>query len=168
VNADAGGCDPISVDPDRAAARLVVATVLPVPAAQLWRAVTDPHVISTWFEPTEPVPVVAGRDRPEWRIRFTDDGQPHVKTARLLEVEPGQNYVIEWLDPGCPDSVLVVRVSELRPAGAPGRESRLELEHREVPAELFDGYVEGWPDYVRGLRRKLSTPIRPGAGRWKS
>lgn len=152
----------MSVDPDRPAARLVVAAVLPVSLSMLWRAVTDPQVISTWFEPTEPVSVENDRDRPEWRIRFTDDGQPHVKTARLLAVVPGRSYTIEWLDPGYPDSVLAVRVTEQLLTAAPGQWSRLELEHREVPADLFDGYVEGWPGYVSSLRNHLNTPLWAG------
>jgi uncharacterized protein YndB with AHSA1/START domain len=70
--------------------------------------------------------------------------------GRYLEVEPPHRLLISWghagsdrLPPGA--STVEVRLS---PAGGG---TRVEIEHRDLPADLRAGFGRGWPHFLARL-----------------
>ena len=70
--------------------------------------------------------------------------------GRYLEVEPPHRLLISWghagsdrLPPGA--STVEVRLS---PAGGG---TQVEIEHRDLPADLRAGFGRGWPHFVQRL-----------------
>jgi hypothetical protein len=122
-------------------------------AGTLWRAVTEPEAISTWFETCRPV---AGH---RYSLRFEDElGRPYVKFATPLHCErraDGGSYRFLLEDEGFCDSTIEVRVT--------GADSRCEfvLRHDGPDAELAEGYRIGWADYVDRLERQVTREDAP-------
>jgi uncharacterized protein YndB with AHSA1/START domain len=104
---------------------------------------TDPEAIVRWmgdYALLEPTP--GGR--------FTVDVQGAPIRGRFLELQPPHRLVISWgyagsdrLPPGA--STLEIRLTAERGG------TRVEIEHRDLPADQVPGHSSGWQHYTARL-----------------
>lgn len=118
-------------------------------AEHLWACVTEPVVISEWFEDCRRVAPAA------YRLTFREqDSTAYTKTVEIQDCRAGR-YAATWLEPDAHPSSLVVEHDG----------DGLCLTHTEVPAELFHGYRVGWTRYLWALVSYLeANPAGPGPG----
>ena len=87
-------------------------------------------------------------------LHFPDDaGGVHTKVAQVQGCEAEQFRLrLLWLDPGYPDSRLVVSVVRRNEAAC-----CVILVHDLVPMALHEGYRSGWLGYLTDLVRWLGA-----------
>ena len=117
-----------------------------VPAATLWRALTEPELLAAWFMPND--------FRPEVGHRFTMttdpapmfDGTVHLE---VLEIDPPRRMVWSWKG-GPIDTIVTFNVHELGP-----RSCRLEFSQEgfKGPGAEFARF------FLRGGWKKLSPML---------
>jgi len=113
----------------------------------------DPHVVFDFFTRPEAVVRWMGEfahldPRPGGDLRVDVRGAP--VRGRYLEVEPPHRLVIAWGYAGSerhPPGSSTVEVRLIAHAGG----TRVELEHRDLPAEEAPGHATGWPHYLERL-----------------
>ncbi len=113
-----------------------------VPVDSVWRAIADPVALSGWLASTELDPTIGG----EVHLDFGDDQRVD---GRVISYEPPHKLEYTWTFTGEPDSILLF---ELGPAGD---ETRLVVEHRQLPAEQAPGYGAGWHAHLDVLVSQL-------------
>jgi uncharacterized protein YndB with AHSA1/START domain len=114
----------------------------------------EPERVFAYF--TEPEAIVRWMGdyallEPEPNGAFTLDIRGVPVRGRYLELEPPHRVVISWgyagserLPPGA--SKVEVRLTAERGG------TRVDLEHRDLPAEEAPGHVSGWAHYLERLR----------------
>ncbi len=118
----------------------------PVAPEKVWRAWTDPQVMSRWFGPGDPNAVlVADLDvRPggKYRIRFrTPDGEEHEVGGRYEVVEPPHRLVYSWAWHSTPERVSRVAITLRAVDGG----TDFELLHdRFFDEAARDNHRRGW------------------------
>ncbi|MEU5264610.1 SRPBCC domain-containing protein [Amycolatopsis sp. NPDC021455] len=125
-------------------------------AAELWRCVTVPRIVSAWFEPCH-----RGRGG-RFEICFSGDGNAYSKYATVVDghrTAGGGRFRFRLEDEGYPDSVVEVEVTS---RGACG--SAVRLRHLDPPLSLAEGYREGWAGYLDVLARYLAGRTTGRAG----
>lgn len=135
---------------------LVVGRAIPAGIDAVWHALTTPELVGLWLTACRPV------SRSHYAFTFTEDGGPHTKHLHILQCNPRPPRPIlrgRLEDPGYDDSVVEVSLSAT-PEPFPG--TQLRLVHETPPAELVEGYLTGWRDYLDRLAEHLreTAPAR--------
>jgi uncharacterized protein YndB with AHSA1/START domain len=110
---------------------------------QVFEYFTSPEAIVRWmgdYALLQPVPGGA--------FEVDINGVP--VRGRYLEVEPPHRLLISWGHAGSdrlPPGASTVEV-RLTPAGGG---TQVEIEHRDLPADLRAGFGRGWPHFLRRL-----------------
>lgn len=138
--------------------KLEITKRLPAPAAQVFRAWTEPQMISEWFAPPPMTATVSQLDaRPggAFRIEMSDPSGPtYVVTGTFREVQNNARLVFSWRWEGSEGPETVVTV-QLNPQG---EKTELTLTHEGFPtAELRDQHVHGWSASTGQLEKLLAA-----------
>jgi len=127
------------------AVEAVTATVfVEAPPERVYEYFTKPEAIVRWmgdYALLEPTP----------QGRFTLDVRGAPVRGRYLELDPPHRLLFSWGYAGSqrlPPGASTVEVRLL----ADGAGTRVELEHRDLPAEESRGHVSGWTYYLRRLQ----------------
>jgi uncharacterized protein YndB with AHSA1/START domain len=126
--------------------------LIAAPVTRVWRTVTEPALVSTWFTDCRRV----AHDR--YQLTFDDEDGAYTKQLVVLDCRPdGQRpaFRSRLEDPGYPDSVVAVRL-ETAVTGSEAAGTLLVLTHLSPPADLVAGYRTGWRDYLDGMARQTS------------
>lgn len=110
----------------------------PVPAAELWTALTSPERLARWFAQVDGDLSVGGE------VTVTFDGGT-VTPMVIRRCDAPRELEVAWTFPAEPDSVLLVQVAD-----ADGG-SELVLDHRLLPHDQAIGYGAGWHTYLDRL-----------------
>jgi len=118
---------------------VVVEREMPFPAERIWRALTQPHLISEWLLNSDFAPVV-GHD-----FKFTQDWG--AIDCTVTEVEPERSLAYTWAAFGLESTVTWT----LTPTGR-GTNLRMEqVGFRRDQEEAFRGARAAWTGYFRRL-----------------
>jgi uncharacterized protein YndB with AHSA1/START domain len=127
------------------AAEPVVASVfIEAPPERVYEYFVSPDAIVRWMGDAAVL-------EPEPGGRFELDVQGAPVRGRYVELDPPHRLVISWgyaESPRLPPGASTVEVRLL--AEGPG--TRVELEHRDLPAAETPGHVRGWDHYLARLR----------------
>ncbi|MGJ7040611.1 SRPBCC family protein [Shinella sp. BE166] len=129
---------------------VVVEREIAHPPEKLWRALTQPHLISEWLMKTDFAPVV-GHD-------FTLRGDWGSVDCRVLTVEPGRMLSYTW-DHVHDDPAFDLRsvVSFTLTPTATGTHLRMEQTgFRPEQKQAFGGARHGWQEHFTNLERVLA------------
>ncbi len=129
---------------------VVVEREIAHPPEKLWRALTQPHLISEWLMKTDFAPVV-GHD-------FTLRGDWGSVDCRVLTVEPGRTLSYTW-DHVHDDPAFDLRsvVSFTLTPTATGTHLRMEQTgFRPEQKQAFGGARHGWQEHFTNLERVLA------------
>lgn len=129
---------------------VVVEREIAHPPEKLWRALTQPHLISEWLMKTDFAPVV-GHD-------FTLRGDWGSVDCRVLTVEPGRMLSYTW-DHVHDDPAFDLRsvVSFTLTPTATGTHLRMEQTgFRPEQKQAFGGARHGWEQHFTNLERVLA------------
>ncbi|MCQ4631953.1 SRPBCC domain-containing protein [Shinella sp. CPCC 100929] len=129
---------------------VVVEREIAHPPEKLWRALTQPHLISEWLMKTDFAPVV-GHD-------FTLRGDWGSVDCRVLTVEPGRMLSYTW-DHVHDDPAFDLRsvVSFTLTPTATGTHLRMEQTgFRSEQKQAFGGARHGWQEHFTNLERVLA------------
>jgi uncharacterized protein YndB with AHSA1/START domain len=141
----------------------VVATVhIDAPPERVYEYFTRPAAIVTWMGDYALLEAVPGG-------QFTVDVKGAPVRGRFLDLDPPHRLLISWgyagsdqLPPGA--STVEIRLTAERGG------TRVELEHRDLPADDRPGHVIGWAHYLGRLAVTASgrdpgpDPGMPAAG----
>lgn len=138
--------------------KLEITKLLAAPATQVFRAWTEPQMVSEWFAPAPLTATVSQFDaRPggAFRIEMSDPSGPtHVVTGTFREVQANVRLVFSWRWEGSDSPETVVTV-QLNPQG---EKTELTLTHEGFPtAELRDQHVHGWSASTGQLEKLLAA-----------
>ncbi|MDX3972787.1 SRPBCC domain-containing protein [Shinella sp.] len=129
---------------------VVVEREIAHPPEKLWRALTQPHLISEWLMKTDFAPVV-GHD-------FTLRGDWGSVDCRVLTVDPGRTLTYTW-DHAHDDPAFDLRsvVSFTLTPTATGTHLRMEQTgFRPEQKQAFGGARYGWEQHFTNLERVLA------------
>ncbi|HEY2292691.1 MAG TPA: SRPBCC domain-containing protein [Thermoanaerobaculia bacterium] len=136
---------------------LTLVRTLQAPAQEVFKAWTDPGLLSRWMS-------IPGGGTASWQVDArvggqyrmemqTPDGQVHVTTGVYQELEPGRRLVQTWVYEGpFPDfigreTLLTVELRELGPSL-----TELTLKHERLPSEAYQSSVtQGWTALLDSL-----------------
>jgi uncharacterized protein YndB with AHSA1/START domain len=127
----------------------VTATVyVDAPPERVYRYFTRPEAIITWLGEYAVIDASPGG-------RFEVDVKGTPVRGRFLHLDPPHRLVISWGYAGSshlPPGASTVEV-QLTPEGAG---TRVELQHRDLPAAEHPGHASGWDHYLARLRSAAS------------
>ncbi|HEY3570659.1 MAG TPA: SRPBCC domain-containing protein [Thermoanaerobaculia bacterium] len=147
---------------------LTVVRTLNAPPQEVYKAWTDPALLSRWMSlpgggavSWQADPRVGGQYRMETK---SPDGQVHVTTGVYRELEPGRRLVQTWVyqGPYAPfmghETLLTVELRELSP-----NLTELTLRHEHLPSEDYKSSVTGgWNALLDGLMTFYAEePVAP-------
>ncbi len=152
---------------------LTLVRTLQAPAAEVFKAWTDPALLNRWMSipgggtaTTEVDPGVGGQFRMEMT---TANGQVHLTTGVYREVEPGRKIVHTWKYEAGPhtefmgyETLLTVELRELGPGV-----TELTLRHELAPSEDYLKSIRGgWTALLGHLETLLAEHrlVPAGAG----
>lgn len=132
----------------KATATIETDQLLPHPPARVWRALTEPALLSRWLMPTDFQPVVGHR--------FTFDAGQWGKTqCEVLEIHPNALLRISWKNPPLDTTVTWRLVPE-------GDGTRLYVEHAgfdlDHPMQRF-AYENMGGGWAGGIASKLAAVL---------
>ncbi len=139
------------------AADPVTATVhIDAPPERVWEYFTKPDLIVRWMGEYALL-------EPEPGGQFTVNVQGAPVRGRFLSLEPPRHLVISWGYAGSerlPPGASIVEIW-LIPDGAG---TRVDLEHRQLPAAERPGHVAGWAHYLARLTAAGTGQAGPDPG----
>jgi glutathione S-transferase len=114
------------------------------PRADVFRALTDPDVLDTWWTTrSESDPRPGGAFVYTWE--FEDAARNHVQSGEYREVEDGRLISYPWAAGG--ETIVTFRLED-----APGG-TRLTLDHTGFPDEgARDHHDQGWAGFLNNLK----------------
>ena len=130
---------------------VVVERDIPHPPEKLWRALTQPHLISEWLMRNDDFQPVAGH-------AFRLNGDWGGVDCKVLEVEPGKTLTYRWDHPHKdPAFNLLSVVSFTLTPTATGTRLRMEQTgFRPEQKQAFGGARHGWEANFTNLERVLA------------
>jgi uncharacterized protein YndB with AHSA1/START domain len=139
-------------DEERAAAETVrIARTLDAPPQRVWRALTDPGELTTWFWPPSFTTSARLDPRPGGAYRVAAATPEMAVSGDYVEVEPPQRLVFGWQWDGDDDTSLVT-IELVGDAGL----TELRLTHERLPADAVDAHHQGWSDCLDRLPGHLA------------
>lgn len=132
----------------------VTATVyIDAPPERVFEHITRPEAIVTWMGEHARLELEPGG-------RFEVDIEDVSVRGRVLDIDPPHRLVVSWgyagsasLPPGT--STVEIRLTAI------GAGTRVDLEHRDLPAPQLRAHVIGWMHYLDRLQR-AATGHNPG------
>ena len=122
----------------------VVATVhIDAPLERVYEYFTRPAAIVTWMGEYALLEAEPGG-------RFTVDVKGAPVRGRFLSLDPPRRLLISWGYAGSDRLPPGASTVEIRLTAEPGG-TRVELEHRDLPAEERPGHASGWAHYFGRL-----------------
>jgi uncharacterized protein YndB with AHSA1/START domain len=129
----------------------VIASVhIDAPPERVYEYFVKPEAIVTWMGDYALLEASPGG-------RFDVDVKGAPVRGRFLDLDPPRRLVISWGYAGSDDLPPGTSIVEVRLTAERGG-TRVELEHRDLPAGQRPGHVSGWTHYLGRL-------IAAGAGR---
>jgi glutathione S-transferase len=118
------------------------------PRADVFRALTEPDVLDTWWTTrSESDPRPGGAFVYTWE--FEDASRNHVQSGEYREVEDGRLISYPWAAGG--ETIVTFRLED-----APGG-TRLTLDHTGFPDEgARDHHEQGWAGFLNNLESVAS------------
>ena len=140
-------------------AELQLARHYPVAPEKVWRAWTDPQVLSQWFGPGETNSVTHAaldvREGGRYSIRFrTPDGEEHGVSGFYQVVEPLRKLAFSWAWQSTPERVSLVTI-ELQPRN--GGTDLAFCHNRFFDSQARDNHLRGWTGTMAKLDALLSS-----------
>jgi uncharacterized protein YndB with AHSA1/START domain len=132
---------------------IVVERTMPHPPDKVWRALTQPELVSEWLMPTD-LEATVGR-------RFNFRSQPvngwnGITDCEVLEVSPPSRLVYSWNGHGEQAATGIRSVVTWTLSPAPGGGTHLHMEHagfRPTDEGFYKGASYGWPLMIEALER---------------
>jgi uncharacterized protein YndB with AHSA1/START domain len=122
----------------------VVATVhVDAPPERVYEYFTRPEAIVTWMGEYALLEAEPGG-------RFTVDVKGAPVRGRFLDLDPPRRLLISWGYAGSDDLPPGRSTVEIRFTAERGG-TRVDLEHRDLPAAQMPGHVSGWTHYLARL-----------------
>lgn len=126
------------------AAEPVLATVhVDAPPERVYEYFTRPEAIVTWMGEYALLEAEPGG-------RFTVDVKGAPVRGRFLDLDPPHRLLISWGYAGSGDLPPGSSTVEIRFTAERGG-TRVDLEHRDLPAEQVPGHISGWTHYLGRL-----------------
>jgi len=123
---------------------VVIERDIPFPAAKIWRALTEPHLIEAWLMQTDFKPLV------DHRFRFRADWG--AVDCQVLAVEPNQTLSYSWAAYGLESTVTWT----LTPTST-GTHLRMEQSgFRADQQQAYQGAKHGWQQFLAKLDQVLA------------
>jgi uncharacterized protein YndB with AHSA1/START domain len=117
------------------------------PRADVFRALTEPAVLDTWWTTSSQSDARAGGAF-QYRWEFEDASRNHVQSGAYHEVEEGRRISYPWAAGG--ETTVTFRLED-----ADGG-TRLTLEHTGFPDDAGrDHHDQGWAGFLGNLRSVL-------------
>lgn len=133
---------------------------LPAPPEEVFRAWTDPELMSQWMTLGTATASVDLRVGGAFTLVMSGEGMTIEQTGEYLEVEPPHLLVFTWRSPftgGEPSEVTVRLTSE-------GSGTELVLVHQQLPPDAVESHAGGWGQMVERLERLLTARPEPRRG----
>jgi uncharacterized protein YndB with AHSA1/START domain len=123
---------------------VVVERELPFPPGNVWRALTEPHLIEEWLMKTDFKPVVEHRFnlRADWGA----------VDCQVLAVEPNKTLSYTWGAYGLESAVTWT----LNPTGAGTRLRMEQSGFRPDQPQYYEGAKGGWQKFFAALEQVLA------------
>ncbi len=128
---------------DRDAYGVTFDRLFPVPIAALWGWVTEPAKLARWFSPVSGDLTVDGA----YTIDFGED----TGGGTIQRCNPTSGFSVTWDHAGEPSGLVTVALHVVEP-----EQTRLVLEHRQLPANQTAGHAAGWHSYLDRLAESIS------------
>jgi uncharacterized protein YndB with AHSA1/START domain len=123
---------------------VIVERTIPHPPEKIWRALTQPELISEWLMKTDFKPVMDQR--------FTLSGDWGAVDCQVTELEPNRSLAYTWAAFGLQSTVTWT----LLPT-ASGTHLRMEQAgFRTDQEQFYDGAAQSWPAFVSNLEGVLA------------
>ena len=123
---------------------VVIERDIPFPAAKIWRALTEPHLIEAWLMQTDFKPLV------DHRFRFRADWG--AVDCQVLAVEPNKTLSYSWAAYGLESTVTWT----LTPTST-GTHLRMEQSgFRADQQQAYQGAKHGWQQFLAKLDQVLA------------
>jgi len=136
------------------AAEPVIASVhIDAPPERVYEYFVKPEAIVTWMGDYALLEASPGG-------RFAIDVKGAPVRGRFLDLDPPRRLVISWGYAGSDDLPPGTSTVEIRLTAERGG-TRVELEHRDLPASQRPGHVSGWQHYL-GRLTVAATGADPG------
>ena len=134
--------------------------IIAAPVLQVYRAFTEPGLLTQWFAPSDGTPTTAEVDlRVGGRYRITMGRRTVAGT--YLELAPPKRLAFTWIwqDEEPPSETIVTVDLEPCPQG-----TKIALRHDRLPAEVdCMGFEAGWTANLGRLQRLFQVPTPGGA-----
>ena len=132
---------------------IVVERTIPHPPEKVWRALTQPELVSEWLMKTDLQPVVGHR----FNFRSQPvNGWNGVTDCEVLEAEPPRRLVYSWNASGEQAATGIKSIVTWTLTPAPGGGTHLHMEHagfRALDEGFYKGASHGWPLMIAALER---------------
>jgi uncharacterized protein YndB with AHSA1/START domain len=132
---------------------LEVRRVLPGPPVEVFRAFTDPALMSRWMSPVGTAEAeVDLREGGRFRLVMRGEDREIVHTGEYRTVRPPSLLVFTWRSPftGGAVSLVTVRLTERGPS------TELVLVHEHLPPGAAESHTGGWGRMLDRLRTELA------------
>lgn len=120
----------------------------PIPAGTLWDWVTSPDKLAGWYCPVTGTLAPGG----QYQMHFGDETGSGV----IQRCDPPYGFSATWDHEGEPASLLTVTL----PPDGPDQ-TRLTLEHGQLPDDQAAGHAAGWHSYLDRLSAAVSMTNLP-------
>ncbi len=131
---------------------LEVRRVMPGPPAEVFRALTDPELMSRWMSPVGAAEAeVDLREGGRFRLVMRGEDREIEHTGEYRTVRPPSLLVFTWRSPftGGMESVVTIRLAERGP------DTQLVLIHEQLPPGAAESHTGGWGRMLDRLRSEL-------------
>lgn len=119
---------PPAPDVEDGAEAVVTDHLLDAAPDRVWRALSEPHLVSEWLGPNDL------RAEPGARFQVVPDPSGGPVACEVIEADPPRRLAFSWREPGAPDAVVAF---ELTPAE--GGRTHLRVVHRAAEARPARG-----------------------------
>lgn len=115
--------------------------LIAAPIEEIWRALTDPKLMDEWGAGPAAMGTEPGAEFSQW------GGDIH---GTIREIDPPNRLVEEWYsDEWARPSLVTLELSSIGP------DTRVSLEHVDVPDDEAADFDAGWDDYYFGPIREM-------------